>query len=81
MAVVTFDKPLATGPLQASQWLAYREALRWLQLTATAYDELVIVEHSASESTILSDRVVYDDAVGDLQGVDGQPVASFTVYP
>lgn len=40
-----------------------------------------MITEATDEMSMQSDRVIYDDSGSDLKGADGQPVASFTVFP
>ena len=80
-ARIDFDKPLQTGARDASKWNTYRSSLHWTGESVESFTDYVIVTKATDEFTILSDRVIYDDSGSDLKGLDGTPVASFTVYP
>lgn len=80
-ARIDFDGPLQTGVLNASYWDTHRSSLHWTGEAVEAFDDYVIVTKATDEFSVLSDRVVYDDVASDLKGLNGQPVAGFTITP
>lgn len=80
-AKIDFDKPLTTGVLDASYWDTYRTDLHWTGESVEAFADHVMITKATDEMSTLSDRVLYDDTGSDLKGADGQPVASFTIFP
>lgn len=80
-ARVDFDKPLTTGVLDASYWDTYHSSLHWTSEDVEAFTDHVMITKDTDEFSVLSNRVVYNDSASSLKGLDGTPVASFTITP